>query len=100
MAACSRAGDDIERVVPGDRLEAAAALFADAAQRLHQALGMVHALGVARDFGADDAVRIRLLRAVDTSDALGCPELNFQRADAGGNRADKRCARCLPCGCL
>ena len=44
---------------------------------------MVHALGVARDLGADDAVRIRLRCAVDTSDALGCPELNFQREDEG-----------------
>ena len=46
-------GHDVERVVPRDLGELPGALGADAAQRLHQPVGMVDALGVARDLLAD-----------------------------------------------
>ena len=49
--------DDVERVVPGDRLELTGALRADAAQRLGQPVLVMDALGIARDLGADDARR-------------------------------------------
>ena len=48
-------GDDIERVVPRDRRELTAAFGAGAAQRMLQAVGMMDALGVTRDLGADHA---------------------------------------------
>ena len=54
---CSRRGDVVQRLVPGHRLEPARALGADAPQRLQQALGVVGALGVARDLGAQHAGR-------------------------------------------
>ena len=47
-----RVGDVVERLVPAHRRETAAALAADALQRLQDAIGMVRALGVARDLGA------------------------------------------------
>ena len=55
-------GDEIERVVPGDRLERARAFRARAAQRLRQPVGMMDALGVARDLRADDAGRVGVVR--------------------------------------
>ena len=64
-------GDEIERVVPGDRRELSAALRAGAAQRLLQPVGVMHALGVARDLGADHAGRVGVvLGAADAADAL------------------------------
>ena len=76
-------GDEVERVVPSNRLELSAALGADSAQRVHQAIGVVHAFGIARDLGADDAIRVRLRRPADAADALGRKALDIQRANAG-----------------
>ena len=44
---------------------------------------MMDALGVARDLGADDAIRVRLRCAVDAADTLGRKALDIQRANAG-----------------
>ena len=60
-----RLGDLVERLVPGDRREGrhALALRPDPAQRLRQAIGMMLALGIARDLGADDAGRVGIVAA-------------------------------------
>ena len=66
-------GNLVECVIPGNRCEPGptGTLVADAAQRLRQALGMVLALGVACDLGADHATRIGLPRGpTDPSDAV------------------------------
>ncbi len=55
-------GDVVERLVPAHRLEPAAALGADALQRPQHALGVIGALGIARDLGAQRAVRRRMER--------------------------------------
>ena len=49
-----------------DRLEAAAALRADALQRMQHALGVVGPLGIARDLRAQRAVRRRMVRVAVT----------------------------------
>ena len=48
--------DLVERLVPGDALEFAFSLLADAPQRVEQAIGGVGALEVVRDLGAQRAV--------------------------------------------
>ncbi len=86
-----RLGDLVERVVPRDRLEAPLALGADAPQRRRKALGMVLALGVARDLGADDAGGIAVIGAVDAPDGTLVEALDLERADARAIvRADGR----------
>ena len=55
-------GDVVERLVPAHRHEPAAALGADAFQRPQHAIGVVRALGVARNLGAQRAVRRRMER--------------------------------------
>ena len=76
-----RFGDLVQRVVPGDRRERARALRADPAQRLRQPVGMVEALGVARDLGADHAGRVRVaLRALDLAQAPAVQLLDLERA--------------------
>ena len=50
-------GDFVERFVPGDALESPFAFFADAAQRVHQALAVIRAFEVAIDLRAEKAAR-------------------------------------------
>ena len=87
-------GDDVERVVPGDRRELTGAFRPGAAQRLRQAVLVMDAFGIARDFGADDARRIALVgRAMDAPDARSVDHFDVERA--GGRaimRADGRAA--------
>ena len=84
-------GDDVERIVPGDRGELAAALGADAPQRTREAVGMMDALGVARDLGADHAGRVGIvLGAADTADGALVEDLDLERA---GRRAVVRTGR-------
>ena len=65
-AAVSRAGqllgDLVERIVPGDRRKRRFAdpFLPDPAQRLRQPCGVMLALGIAGDLGADDAARVGL----------------------------------------
>src|SRR6266851_7331758 len=77
-------GDDIERVVPGNLLECRAVpLVADAAQRPAQALGMVLALGVAPDLGADHAGGVAVRRGTaDAADRMRVDALDLERAGA------------------
>ena len=83
-------GDEIERVVPRDALEAAGPLRADAAQRMQETVGMIGALGVARDLGADDAARVVVvLRAAHPADPA-VDDVDLERA---GGRAVVRTGR-------
>ncbi len=52
---CEAGGDGVEGFVPGDALEAAFALGADAALGIEQAVGGVFALQVLRHFAAEEA---------------------------------------------
>ena len=80
-----RLGRQVERVVPGDALEAARALGPDAAHRMQQAVRVMDALGVARHFGADDAGRVGVvLRPVHAADAAVVQQLDIERT---GRRA-------------
>ncbi len=84
-------GDEIERVVPGDRRELPGALGAGAAQRLQQAIGMMRPLGVARDLGADHAGGIGVVGgAADAADGVRIEHLDLERA---GRRAIVRTGR-------
>ena len=92
-------GDEVERGLPAGLLPAALALGAGADQRLQQAVGMVDALGIARDLGADDAGRVAVVlgavhaadavrrRAVSTSsaqvDGQSCGQAEWPIVDAG-----------------
>ena len=74
-------GDEIEGVVPRDRREFAATFGANAAQRMLQAVGVMNALGVARDLGANNAGRVGVvLRAADPADGVFVENLDFKRA--------------------
>ena len=75
-----RFGGDVERVVPGDRLERARSLRALAAQRLRQSVRMMDALGITRDLRADHPGRVVIvLGAAQPPDALPVKHLDFQR---------------------
>ena len=86
-------GDEIERVVPRDRRERAVRL---AHQRPHQPVGMVHALGVARDLGADHAGGVVVvLGAAHAADGVRVEHFDFERAGRRaivrtGGKADPR----------
>ena len=74
-------GNDVERVIPGNRRELAAAFAADAPQRLREAVGMMDALGVARDLGADHACRVGIvLGAADAADRVLVEHFDLKRA--------------------
>jgi hypothetical protein len=53
--------DLIEGRIPRDPLERLRPLGANALERIQQPVGMMHALGIARDLGADDAGRIGMV---------------------------------------
>ena len=94
-------GHDVERVGPGDLGELPGALGADAAQRFHQPVGMVDALGVAGDLLADHARGVVVAhRAAHPADLLAVQPLDVERAGAGavvradrGNDGDARSRR-------
>ena len=74
-------GRDVEGIVPGDALELAGALGSLATQRMHQPVGMMDTLGIARDLGADDAVRVGVvLGAVDAADLVAVEQFHIERA--------------------
>src|SRR5262249_23986371 len=77
-------GDDVERVVPGDRREALGiALGTGAAQRLRETLRVMLALGIARDLAADDAGGVGMPGpAVDAADRARVDPLHRERAHA------------------
>ena len=86
-------GDKIERVVPRDWREFAAALRAFAPQRMQQAIGVMQALGVARDLGADYARRVGIvLGAAHAADRVRIKDLDLERAGRWAVvRAGRRC---------
>src|SRR5262249_26223690 len=78
-----RLGHAIERLVPADALEPPGALRPDAAERIQEAVGMVHALGVAPDLLADHAPRVRIpVRAAHAPYPALVQSLDLERAGA------------------
>jgi hypothetical protein len=76
----------VERFVPRNRHESGfvGALRADPAQRRRQPIGVVLALGIARDLGADDADRIIVVAGTaHFADPPFGQQFDFQCADAG-----------------
>ena len=81
LRADERFGDDVESIFPAHRGELAAALGAGAPQRTREAVGMMDALGVARDLGADHAGRVGVvLGAADAADGALAEDLDLERA--------------------
>ncbi len=87
-----RLGDALQRLVPADRLELSGALRAAAQQGPAEARGMVVALGVAGDLGADHAggigvggaaAHLAQMRAVALLDLERTRARTIMRADAG-----------------
>ena len=75
---------EVEGIVPGDALELARALRPLAPQRMHEPVGVMHALGIARDLGADDARRIAVvLRPVHAAYPAVGQQLDVERAGRG-----------------
>ena len=73
--------NEIERRVPGDALELAGPLGASASQRVEQALWMVFALRVARNFRADYTRRVIVIRrAVHPPDRALVEQFHIERA--------------------
>src|SRR6266478_501130 len=73
--------DLVERLVPRHPGELTGALRTRAAQRMHQPIGMVNTLGIARDLGADHAGGIALqLGAAHPADTGTIDHLDIQRA--------------------
>lgn len=84
-------GDEVERRVPAGFLPGALALGTRPDQRLQQAVGMMNAVGIAGDLGADDASRVAVgLGAMDAANAVFVEQLDFERA---GGRAVVRTGR-------
>ena len=78
-------GDFVQRLVPRNPRELAGALWPGPAQRIHQPIRMMDALGVTRDLGADDAGSIGLqLGASHPADGRTIDHLDIERA---GRRA-------------
>src|SRR5205823_272722 len=78
-------GDNIERIVPGDRRKrlTPAAFLSDAPQRCGEPQRMVLAFGVTRDFGANHTGRVRIaFSAVNSPDRPLIEPLYFERAGA------------------
>src|SRR5262249_46294313 len=85
LALIEACGDLVQRLIPGDAHELAGALRSGAAQRIEEPLGMVDALGIARDLGADDAGRVGLLlRTAHAANTAAVEHLDIERA---GRRA-------------
>ena len=80
---CQPGGDFMERRIPADRLEAPLALGAGAAQRRQDALGVVRALGVARDLGAQHAVGGRVRRVAAHAHGTAVLHRRHQAAGVG-----------------
>ena len=85
FGALKRVRDNVECVVPGDWRKFPAAFGAGAPQRLFEPIGMMDALGVAGDLGADHACRIKIVfRTAHAADRAAVEHFHFKRA---GGRA-------------
>ena len=90
-----RLGRYVECVVPTHALELAGPLRALAAQGMEQAVGMVHTLRVARDLGADHAIRVSVgLCTSDTPNPAIVEQLDFESACRGTVVRTNRMADC------
>ncbi len=84
-------GDLVERLVPGNPRESAGALWPNAALRIHQPVGVMDALGITGNLGADDAGGIGLLLgAAHPANRGTVDHLDIERA---GRRAIMRTGR-------
>jgi hypothetical protein len=84
-------GDLVQRIVPGNPRELARSLRPDAEHRIGQPVGMMDALGVTCDLGADHARRVGLqLGAADPTDRGIIDHLDVE---ATGRRAIMRAGR-------
>ena len=82
-------GDKIERRFPRDRFEGTLAFDAGPPQRLRQPIGMMDALGIASDLGADHACRVGIIgRAVYATDGALIENLDLERASRGAIMID------------
>ena len=83
-------GDAVQRLIPADAAELARAFLAGTQQRMRQAVGVVDALGIARDLRADDARGVSIpRRPVHGADAGAVEHLHLERAGRGAvMRAD------------
>ncbi len=88
-------GDLVQRLVPRNPRELAGALRPGPAHRMQQPVGMMNALGVARDLGADDAGGIGLqLGAAHPADRASRRSPRYRARRPTGNRADRWNAGC------
>ena len=76
-------GDVVEGFVPGHRREAAAALGADTLHRPQEAIVVIRALDVARDLGAERAVRRRVVGVAVDADRPAVVDGDEHRAGVG-----------------
>src|SRR5262249_40637180 len=77
-------GGQIEGVVPGNALKFTRTLGPLAPERMHEPVGMVHALGIAGDLGANDARSVAVvLRAVHPSNLAVGQQLDVEGAGGG-----------------
>ena len=75
--------DVVQRVIPTHRLEAAGTFRTDALERLQHALGVVGALGVTADLGAQRAVRGRVRRVALDANGAATLDRDAHRAGVG-----------------
>ncbi len=81
LGAHERLGHKIERIIPGDRFEGAGSLVTRAPHGLQQPFRVMHALGIARDFGADHAGRVAVvLGPMNTADRPLIEDFNVKCA--------------------
>src|SRR6185295_17864370 len=73
-------GHQIEGRIPTDALELTRALRTCAPQRMHEAVGVMDALGVAGNLGANDAGRVAMIgRTVHPANPIVAQQLNVKR---------------------
>ena len=82
--------DRVERLVPGDALEPALALRPDAAQRVQQAVGAVHAVQVLVDLRAQEALREAVVGVAADRRPRGRPRRRPSSRRCPGSRAGRR----------
>ncbi len=79
-----RAGDAVQCLVPRDTLELRRTLRPGAQQRMGQTVGVMNALGITADLGADHARRVTVvLRAAHGADAGAVQHLHRQSTGGG-----------------
>ncbi len=77
-------GDGVERLVPGDPLEAAFAFGADALLRIQQPVGMILAFEILRDFAAKKAASYRVVRVAAQREPRPSSSTSISSAQVSG----------------